>query len=386
MKSFLQFISEAETQASTQAKNMGLSGDGHGDWYDKQGKLVAKTVSGRLKFFGNRALGKKIEPQVLAKPKTETPKPEKSKEKKQLTVGFGRFNPPTIGHEKLMNSISKTAGKGGEYKIYPSRSQDSTKNPLNPTDKVEYMRKAFPDHAKSIVDDDKTRTIFDVLKSAYGKGYSTVNVVVGSDRVKEFENLANKYNGQLYNFDKINVVSAGERSADSKGVEGMSASKLRKAAMDGDFKTFRSGISKALDDKSAKNLFNTVQKSMKKVKSEAWEFAPKLAFQGLRENYIAKKIFRIGDMVENINYGLIGKITRAGANYVIAVTEDNIMFKSWLKDLNEYTEVHMKSRMRDKIHPNTLVGTDGYRDNLINMTPGQYPLINKIRQSLKKSG
>ena len=386
MKSFLQFISEAETQASTQAKNMGLSGDGHGDWYDKQGKLVAKTVSGRLKFFGNRALGKKIEPQTLTKPKTETPKPEKSKEKKQLTVGFGRFNPPTIGHEKLMNSISKTAGKGGEYKIYPSRSQDSTKNPLNPTDKVEYMRKAFPDHAKSIVDDDKTRTIFDVLKSAYGKGYSTVNVVVGSDRVKEFENLANKYNGQLYNFDKINVVSAGERSADSKGVEGMSASKLRKAAMDGDFKTFRSGISKALDDKSAKNLFNTVQKSMKKVKSEAWEFAPKLAFEGLRENYIAKKIFRIGDMVENINYGLIGKITRAGANYVIAVTEDNIMFKSWLKDLNEYTEVHMKSRMRDKIHPNTLVGTDGYRDNLINMTPGQYPLINKIRQSLKKSG
>ena len=386
MKSFLQFISEAETQASTQAKNMGLSGDGHGDWYDKQGKLVAKTVSGRLKFFGNRALGKKIEPQTLAKPKTETPKPEKSKEKKQLTVGFGRFNPPTIGHEKLMNSISKTAGKGGEYKIYPSRSQDSTKNPLNPTDKVEYMRKAFPDHAKSIVDDDKTRTIFDVLKSAYGKGYSTVNVVVGSDRVKEFENLANKYNGQLYNFDKINVVSAGERSADSKGVEGMSASKLRKAAMDGDFKTFRSGISKALDDKSAKNLFNTVQKSMKKVKSEAWEFAPKLAFEGLRENYIAKKIFRIGDMVENINYGLIGKITRAGANYVIAVTEDNIMFKSWLKDLNEYTEVHMKSRMRDKVHPNTLVGTDGYRDNLINMTPGQYPLINKIRQSLKKSG
>ena len=386
MKSFLQFISEAETQASSQAKNMGLSGNGHGDWYDKQGKLVAKTVSGRLKFFGNRNLGKKIEPQTLTQPKKETPKPEKSKEKKQLTVGFGRFNPPTIGHEKLMNTISKTAGKGGEYKIYPSRTQDSKKNPLNPSDKVEYMRKAFPDHANSIVDDDKTKTIFDVLKSAYGKGYSTVNVVVGSDRVKEFENLANKYNGQLYNFDKINIVSAGERSSDAKGVEGMSASKLRKAAMDGDYKTFRSGISKALDDKSAKKLFNTVQNSMKKTKSEAWEFAPKLAFEGLRENYIAKNIFRLGDMVENLNHGLVGKIIRAGANYVIAVTEDNIMFKSWLKDLNEYTEVHMKSRMRDKIHPNTLVGTDGYRDNLINMTPGQYPLINKIRQSLKKSG
>ena len=272
-----------------------------------------------------------------------------------------------------------------DYIIVPSRSQDAKKNPLDPSDKVEYMRKAFPDHADSIVDDDKTRTIFDVLKSAYGKGYSTVNVVVGSDRVKEFENLANKYNGQLYNFDKINIVSAGERSADAKGVEGMSASKLRKAAMDGDYKSFRSGISKNLDDKTAKKLFNTVQNAMKKVKSEAWEFAPKLAFEGLRENYIAKKIFCIGDMVENINHGLIGKIIRAGANYVIAVTEDNIMFKSWLKDLNEYTEVHMKSRMRDKIHPNTLVGTDGFRDNVIAMTPGQYPLINKLRQSLKKS-
>ena len=135
-----------------------------------------------------------------------------------------------------------------------------------------------------------------------------------------------------------------------------------------------------------RDRFNTVQKSMKKVKSETWEFAPKLAFDILRESYIAKQIFRIGDMVENLNHGLIGKITRAGANYVIAVTEDNIMFKSWLKDLNEYSEVHMSSTMRDATHPNTLVGTDGYRKNLEKLTPGQYPLINKLRQSLKKSG
>ena len=383
MKTFLQFLSEAETQASSQAKNMGLIGDGHGDWYDKKGKLVAKTVSGRLQYFGDRNAGKKVEPADL-RPEKKTP--ENKKDGGSLTFGFGRFNPPTVGHGKLMDTISKTAGEGGQYRIYPSRSQDSKKNPLDPKEKVDYMRKMFPKHSNAIVDDENTRTIFDVLKAAYGKGYSTINVVVGSDRVKEFENLANKYNGQLYNFDKINIVSAGERDASAKGVEGMSASKLRKAAMDGDYKTFRSGISKALDDKSAKKLFNTVQNSMKKTKSEAWEFAPKLAFEGLRENYIAKNIFRLGDMVENLNHGLVGKIIRAGANYVIAVTEDNIMFKSWLKDLNEYTEVHMKSRMRDKIHPNTLVGTDGYRDNLINMTPGQYPLINKIRQSLKKSG
>ena len=386
MKTFLQFISEAETQASTQAKNMGLSGDGHGDWYDKQGKLVAKTVGGRLKFFGRRNAGQKLEPADLRPKKKEAEKPQKNKGDSSLTVGFGRFNPPTVGHEKLLDTISKTAGEGGQYRIYPSRSQDSKKNPLDPKEKVDYMRKMFPKHSNAIVDDENTRTIFDVLKAAYGKGYSTVNVVVGSDRVKEFENLANKYNGQLYNFDKINIVSAGERDASAKGVEGMSASKLRKAAVDNDFDTFRSGITKTLDDKAAKKLFNTVQKSMKKVKSETWEFAPKLAFDVLRESYIAKQIFRIGDLVENLNHGLIGKITRAGANYVIAVTEDNIMFKSWLKDLNEYSEVHMSSTMRDAIHPNTLVGTDGYRKNLEKLTPGQYPLINKLRQSLKKSG
>ena len=382
MKTFLQFLSEAETQASSQAKNMGLMGDGHGDWYDKKGKLVAKTVSGRLQYFGDRNAGKKVEPADL---RPEKKKPENKKDGGSLTFGFGRFNPPTVGHEKLMDTISKTAGEGGQYRVYPSRSQDAKKNPLDPREKIDYMRKMFPKHANAIVDDENTRTIFDVLKGAHAKGFKTVNVVVGSDRVKEFENLANKYNGQLYDFDKINIISAGERDASAKGVEGMSASKLRKAAMDNDYETFSSGISKNIDDKSTKKLYNTIQKAMRKVKSEAWQFAPKLAFDGLRESYVAKQIFRIGDMVENLNHGLIGKIIRSGANYVIAVTEDNIMFKSWLKDLNEYSEVHMSRTMRDKIHPNTLVGTDGYRKNLERLTPGQYPLINKLRQRLKNS-
>ena len=382
MKTFLQFLSEAETQASSQAKNMGLMGDGHGDWYDKKGKLVAKTVSGRLQYFGDRNAGKKVEPADL-RPEKKTP--ENKKDGGSLTFGFGRFNPPTVGHEKLMDTISKTAGEGGQYRVYPSRSQDAKKNPLDPKDKINYMRQMFPKHANAIVDDENTRSIFDVLKGAHAKGYKTVNVVVGSDRVKEFENLANKYNGQLYDFDKINIVSAGERDSTAKGVEGMSASKLRKAAMDDDYETFSSGISKNIDDKSTKKLYNTIQKAMRKVKSEAWQFAPKLAFDGLRESYVAKQIFRIGDVVENLNHGLIGKIIRSGANYVIAVTEDNIMFKSWLKDLNEYSEVHMSRTMRDKIHPNTLVGTDGYRKNLERLTPGQYPLINKLRQRLKNS-
>ena len=148
----------------------------------------------------------------------------------------------------------------------------------------------FPDHANSIVDDEKTRTIFDVLKADHGKGYSSVNIVVGSDRVKEFENLDNKYNGQLYDFKKINIVSDPERDADA-GVEGMSASKLRKAALEDDYETFKSGISKNLDDKTTKQLYNTIRKGMK-VKTEGWQIAPKLFPVTLRENYFAQKLFQ----------------------------------------------------------------------------------------------
>ena len=370
-------ILEAATQASEKAKQMGLKSDGHGDYYDKQGKLVAKTVGGNLKFFGNRptagqpmtdTAAKMVpEPQPQQQKQQEPEKPKKTGE--TLTVGFGRFNPPTVGHEKLLNTISQTAGKGGQYRIYPSRSEDPKKNPLPAGEKVQYMRKAFPQHANAIVDDENTRNIFDVLKAADAKGFSNVNIVVGSDRVKEFENLANKYNGQLYNFDKINIVSAGERNADAEGVEGMSASKLRKAALEGDFASFRSGVSKNLDDKTTRQLFDTIRKRMN-VKAEGWQVAPKLFPQSLREHYITQKLFQVGSWVENMNHGLIGKVARRGANYVIAVTEDNIMFKSWLKDLIEVYEL----------------GTDAYRDHAVSITPGQkYPFINKIRQNLRKS-
>lgn len=371
-------ILEAATQASEKAKQMGLKGDGHGDYYDKEGKLVAKTVGGNLKFFGNRPGGGQPMTDTAAQMVPEPPKPQQQKPQEPekvkktgetITVGFGRFNPPTVGHEKLLNTISQTAGKGGQYRIYPSRSEDPKKNPLPAGEKVQYMRKAFPQHANAIVDDEKTKTIFDVLKAADAKGYSSVNIVVGSDRVKEFENLANKYNGQLYNFDKINIVSAGERNADAQGVEGMSASKLRKAALDGDFATFRSGVSKNLDDKTTRQLFDTIRKRMN-VKSEGWEVAPKLFPQPLREHYITQKLFQVGSWVENMNHGLIGEITRRGANYVIAVTKEGIMFKSWLRDIIEVYEI----------------GTDAYRNHAIAITPGQkYPFINKIRQNLKKS-
>jgi uncharacterized protein YbgA (DUF1722 family) len=212
------------------------------------------------------------------------------------------------------------------------------------------------------------KSIFNVLIAASEEGYKNVNIVVGADRQSEFENLATKYNGELYKFDDIRVVSAGVRDADAEGVEGMSASKMRKAVVDGDFKSFKTGTPKSIKDVDIESIFNAVKSGMKVKKTkvtELWQIAPKYDAKGLREQYVSGKLYCIGDIVENLNTGLIGKIIRRGTNHLICVTEENHMFKSWIRDVMEYTEVKMSSRMRDKTHPNYLVGTSGYRKNVM---------------------
>ncbi len=357
MKRFLEFLSEAETAASSRAKQMGLVGNGHGDWYDKKGRLIAKTVKGQLKIFGQGAgpqqqAAPQIDPQgqlnqlaqqsAAAEQERQAAEQEQPKDLGTLTIAFGRFNPPTAGHEKLLDKVANVA-KDGDYVIYPSRSHDPKKNPLDPDTKIGFMKQMFPNHAERIQNDVGAKTIFDVLKSAYEQGYSGVNVVVGSDRLPEFEKLTNNYNGKLYDFQSINVVSAGERDPDADDVSGMSASKLRAAALENDFDSFMKGMPKSMDEKKSKQLFSQIQQSMKekskkKIKKESfelWEVAPKLDQYNLRENFIANKIFSVGRMVENLHTGLIGRIIRAGTNYLICVTEDKIMFKSWITDVSE---------------------------------------------------
>ena len=169
------------------------------------------------------------------------------KESKSLTTAFGRFNPPTIGHEKLIKAVEAAAG-GGDFKIYASQSQDKLKNPLDYSEKINFMREMFPEYENNIVYDVKIKTIFDILTQAYNDGYTQFTLVVGSDRVPAFSELIKKYNGVegkhgFYDFvDGLEVVSAGERDPDSDGVEGMSASKMREAAGKDDFQEFIKGI------------------------------------------------------------------------------------------------------------------------------------------------
>ena len=414
MKNLFQFLAEAgASQASAQASKLNLKSDGHGGWLDTRGNFVAKTEGGKLVFTKKRGpkadegpvkqmakrradddlagapLQKKPAPKS-AKPADDKPKSDPDSGDDTLTVAFGRFNPPTIGHEKLLGAAKKAAA-GGPLKIYPSRTQDPKKNPLDPDMKIAYMKRLFPEYEENIVNDAEMATIFDVLTTANEDGYTNVNIIVGADRQSEFENLAQKYNGDVYEFDQIRVISAGVRDSDAEGVEGMSASKLRKAVQDDDIEAFKRGIPKSVDDADAQALFDAVRTGMKQKKKaqkesyELWEIAPKYDQRGLRENYVKENIFRIGDIVESLNTGLVGKIIRRGTNHLICVTNEDNMFKSWIRDVMEYTEVKMKRRMRDKDHPNTLVGTTGYRKNAQAAVPGQEKIHNfNITEFLNK--
>ena len=402
MKSLFQFISES--QAVQQATRMGLKSDGHGGWYDNKGEFVAKTDKGQLKFFNKRQrVGQQDPPQSDKEKKlsattstasTQEPAPEPThtmqpaeveKTKGTLTIAFGRFNPPTTGHEKLLDNVASSSDKD-DYIIVPSRSQDKKKNPLDANMKVSMMQKMFPKHKDKIVNDDSNRTIFDVLKKAHTDGYAGVRIVGGADRVGEFEKLANNYNGKLYQFDNVEVMSAGDRDPDSDDVTGMSASKQRKAAAEGDLKSFMKGVPSSLSQKDAEQLFKKVRSAMNiKEGWNLWEIAPKFDWKGLRENYIGEKIFRVGQIVENVNSGLVGRIIRRGANHLICVTEDKMMFKSWIKDVSEAvvngtTQSGVPANQRE-------IGTDAHRKYVESMVPGSsYGLqfINKYRKKLKK--
>ena len=177
--------------------------------------------------------------------------------KKTVVASFGRFNPVTVGHEKLINKVISVAVKRkADAAVYMSHSQDSRNNPLSYDKKIALGQKAFGE----IVKKSPARTIIEVLKEL-SKKYTELVLVVGSDRVKEFEALLNKYNELDYSFENIEIVSAGERDPDSDSVSGMSASKMRAAAATGDIASFKQGLPNKLKG-SAVQIMNDIRKGM----------------------------------------------------------------------------------------------------------------------------
>ena len=185
---------------------------------------------------------------------------------KKLVFTFGRMNPPTIGHEKLANKIKEVARKqNATPRIYLSHTQNPKKDPLTYNDKYRFATKAF-----GIVHRSQSKQIFQILPEIEKEGFSEITMVVGSDRINEFNRVLKKYNGKDYNFDKITTVSSGDRDPDAEGVAGMSGSKLRQVAKDGDEKTFKSGLASKLSDADKTKIFNTVKKNLKEADMEDW--------------------------------------------------------------------------------------------------------------------
>ena len=206
----------------------------------------------------------------------------------KAVITFGRMNPPTVGHEKLVNEIIKTAiAVKGTPLVYLSKTQDAKKNPLSYDDKIKFGQALF---GKNIIVKSQSKTIIEVAKELQKKGYKDLVMVVGSDRVKEFETLLNKYNGKDYTFDSIDIVSAGERDPDSDGVDGMSASKMRALAAEGNFDLFTKGVpskNKSLVD----SLYTAVRKGL--GINEAINYA---VSQFLGERVIAGKVDPLSPM------------------------------------------------------------------------------------------
>lgn len=264
-------------------------------------------------------------------------------EEQAVYFTFGRMNPPTIGHEKLLKKLASTAGRN-PYRVYLSQSQDKNKNPLSYKDKVKYARKMFPKHARQIMINNKVKTVFDIATTLYNDGFKSIVMVVGSDRVNEFDILLNKYNGTksrhgFYNFKKITVVSAGERDPDADGAEGASASKQRASAKANDFTTFSQGLPKSLSNSDAKKLFSDIRNAMG-IREQA-SFRHHVELESVseeREAFVNGDLFTVGESVIIKDTNEVGNISVLGANYVIVETATG-RTRQWLKSVEKIESV-----------------------------------------------
>ena len=295
---------------------------------------------------------------------------------------FGRFNPPTTGHEKLIDALARESKKvsGSKMYVFASHSQDPKKNPLPYPKKIAYMKKMFPKY-KSNITTAKQRNVFEVATFLHDKGHRAVVMVVGSDRVDEFDRLLNQYNGVkgrhgYYGFDNIEVVSAGERDPDAEGVEGMSASKMRAAAAEGEFDQFKQGLPSGFKD--AKKLFRDVLAGMG-IREER-DMGEMTEYEELRDAYLTNKIWKIDDLVEA--NGVEGRIVRRGTNYISYMDGSGKVHKAWLHDIainelnyrKEYDNYHSRpeqiekrssrNKARRAMGDNAVKGMDvGHKDN-----------------------
>ena len=295
-------------------------------------------------------------------------------EERVVYFAFGRMNPPTIGHGKLMDKLASVAGRN-PYKLFLSQSNDKKDNPVQYQDKVKHVRKMFPKHARSVMINKKVKTPFDALSALYDEGFRKVVMVAGSDRVQEYDLRLNKYNGKkgahgFYNFESgIKVVSAGQRDPDAKGAEGASGTKQRGYAADNDFTGFSQGLPKTMSTGDAKRLFNDVRKGM--GLKEQMVFKNHVQFEpvsDLRESYVKKELFKLGETV--VYNDRVGKVKYLGTNYLIIESKG----ETWRAWIDAVSKVDPQEEPKYEVFNEEYKyewGTDAATKHAKKMTPGQ---------------
>lgn len=246
---------------------------------------------------------------------------------KTVVFAFGRFNPPTIGHELLVKTVNKLAATNkADPVIYASKTQDAKKNPLSVDKKVHYLQLMFP-NVKFVAANNTERTFIEAAK-ALNKKYKNLIMVAGSDRIAEYERILNTYNGKEFHFDTVQVVSAGERDPDSDDATGMSASKMRAMASKGDFSQFKKGLPSTMRDIDGRRLMNDVRQGMG---LEVIKEHLNLVKDNLREQYFRGEIFNIGDIVESA--GVQYEIVKRGSNHLLLKEESGKLVSKWIQDV-----------------------------------------------------
>ena len=392
MKTFRKFIIEARTPAGKDAEKKGLVHLGKGYYSNARGEIVAKSEMGGQKLVsvsksdqqklkqGTPLVGPSSVADLPGRASTAASKGPASSgaaskgpassgaaSAQQPTMGdgegpavvitFGAFNPPSIGHEQLLTSVQEHAEElEAEYRIYPSRISDKKQNPLDFKTKFNILQHIFSDHAENIINDpDNGDNIYDILTSLHDEGYHHVIIVCGEENVTKYEKIAQKYNGSVYDFYGVEVMSANISDPDTNNSEEITSSVMRKAALENDYETFKQGLPGDISKKECRAIYMQVRKSMS-LKEELWTISPDLDVKNLREQYYQGNIFNLGEYVVDSITGISGKIVTRGSNYVIFVCEQKKIHRTWIKDLSYHSKA-------------LEIGTDEYREYLQKMHP-----------------
>ena len=289
---------------------------------------------------------------------------------KGAVFSFGRFNPPTVGHAKLVDKLTKSTSGGYVPLIYMSHSQDAKKNPLDFGTKQKFMNLFFG--RKVGVMNSNARQVFEIVTDLYTQGYTKIRMVVGSDRVKEFTTILNKYNSVkgrhgFYKFDDIQIISAGERDPDSDDVSGMSASKMRLAASENDFESFKTGVP---DQKHADKLWKAVRRGMNLKEDTLPSYMQEdLLNEGVYDQGIFKAVFLMGgpgsgksEVVNGLSLKALGlKLVNTDSAFEKGLKKAGLSLDLSKNDPKDYDPIRARAKEVTKI------GMDMYMDGRLGL-------------------